>query len=406
MKDIRDLVAIDGRWPGTDAERRASRHLAARLGELGRDAELEPTRVRPNYPVVHVIHALLAIVGSVLSVSAPIAGAALALLAAVSTLGDLTGSFFLVRRLTGARASQNVVSREGGEKPGTLVLVAHCDAARGGAVFSRRSLERRAALGKLIHRQIGPFEPFFWSMIVVLVCAGLRVLEVDALALTIVQFAATVVLIVSVPLLADIALSGVVPGASDNASGVATVLRLADRYGGRLEHFDVWVVFTGAEEGFLLGMREWLRRHKPELPRASTVILNVDKVGHGTVRYSRKEGFVFAFALHPALVELCDQIAEEDVGENRYGARGIVSRAAITDAHAARSSGYPAASIQCLNALDYDPNYHQPTDTPERIQPEALERAYGFCSELIELIDERLGPDVAAGVGELEAEPA
>jgi len=32
------------------------------------------------------------------------------------------------------------------------------------------------------------------------------------------------------------------------------VLRLAERYGGDLDHFDVWVLFPGAEEGLVLGM--------------------------------------------------------------------------------------------------------------------------------------------------------
>ena len=41
MQEIEDLVAFDGRWPGTDAERRAALHLEGRLNALGRDAEVE-----------------------------------------------------------------------------------------------------------------------------------------------------------------------------------------------------------------------------------------------------------------------------------------------------------------------------------------------------------------------------
>ncbi len=393
MREIEELVDFDGRWPGTDAERRAAVHLAEKLERLERGVEVEPVHVRPGYPMTHVIHALLAIAGSVVSVRSPIAGIVLVLVAAISTFGDLGGGFFLFRRLTPRRASQNVVSREHGDKPGTLVLVAHYDAARAGAVFSRRALERRAALGKLIRRPIGVFEPFFWSMVVILACCVLRLLGLEGLLLTVVQFIPTVVLIVSVPLLADIALSPVVPGANDNASGVASVLRLADRYGRSLDHFNVWVLFTGAEEGLLLGMREWLRRHRGELDPASTIFLNIDKVGRGTVRWVTKEGFLVALAYHPTLVDLCEQVAAGDEEENRYGARGVVTREA-TDAYAARSAGFPAISIACLNAMDYVPDYHQQTDTVERIDPQSLERAYGFCSELIELIDERVGPDL------------
>jgi hypothetical protein len=229
---------------------------------------------------------------------------------------------------------------------------------------------------------------------VILVCAVLRLFEIESVLLTVIQFIPTVVLIASVPLLADIALSGVVPGASDNASGVATVLRLADRYGGELDDLDLWVVFPGAEEAFLLGMRAFVRRHRRELDRGSTIFLNVDIAGNGTVRYLTKEGFVIAYAYHPTLVEICDEIRDRD--EGRYGARSMVSRNA-TDALAARAAGYPAISVTCRNALDYAPNYHQPTDTPDRIEPEALERAYGFCCELIERIDSRVGPDLERG---------
>jgi hypothetical protein len=388
QREIQALVDFDGRWPGTDAERRAAGHLVARLRSLGREAELEPTRVRPGYPLTHIVHALLGIAGSVLSVNKPLIGALLVLLAAVSTFGDLTGSFLLVRRLMPVRASQNVVSRSYGGKPGLLVLTAHYDSARTGAVFGRRVLERTATLSKLVRRPLGLFGAFFWSLVVILVCCVLRIIGIDLLPVTVIQFIATVVLIVAVPLLADIALSGVVPGANDNASGVATVMRLADRFGDGLEHFDTLVLFPGGAEGFSLGMRAWLRRHRKELDRGSTIFLNVDMAGHGTVRWHQKSGFVIPLAFHPALLRLCEELAEE------HNARGIVRRT-ISDAYSARSSGFPAVSVGCLNAMDYVPTYHQHTDLPSAIDVDALDRAYHFCSDLITLIDERIGPDLA-----------
>jgi hypothetical protein len=385
MEEIEALVAFEGRWPGTDAERRAAHHLEQRLQALGRATEVEPTSVYPNYPVTHALHALIGIVGSVLSVYTPVIGAALVLFATISAFGDLTGSLYLVRRLTGRRASQNVTSTESGEKRGVVILTAHYDAARTGVVFSRRALERRATLGKLLRRGLGPFEPFFWSLVLILVCALLRLVGFEGTAFTVVQFIPTVVLIASVPLLVDIALSDVVPGANDNASGVATVLRLADRYGGRLEHFDLWVVFPGAEEALLLGMREWMRVHKRDLDRERTVFINVDIAGNGTVRWIKKEGLVAAMRYHPTLVQLCEEIGD---------GRGMTSRNA-TDAFIARSAGFPAITITSRNALDYAPNWHQPTDTPDRIDTDSLDRTYDFCCALLERLDESIGPELA-----------
>jgi len=84
----------------------------------------------------------VAIAGSVVAVENPALGAALMVGALVAMTLDLTGAPALTRRLTPRRASQNVESREDGGKPGTLVLVAHVDAARdsGGWRLARRVL--------------------------------------------------------------------------------------------------------------------------------------------------------------------------------------------------------------------------------------------------------------------------
>jgi Zn-dependent M28 family amino/carboxypeptidase len=223
--------------------------------------------------------------------------------------------------------------------------------------------------------------------------------------LSAVQFLPTVVLIVSVPFLADIALSGPVPGANDNASGVATVLRLADRYGDALDHLDVWVLLPGAQEPLALGSQAWMKRHKRDLDPQSTVVLNVDEVGAGTVRYAAKEGPLLALRQHPRLVALCDQIADEDHDRGRYQARRLTARRP-GDAYAIRSRGLPAITISCAGPLDRAPHHHRITDTPEEIDPDALDRAFGFCSELVELIDEEIGPDIAATAEQQELDEA
>jgi hypothetical protein len=392
--EIEDLVAFAGRGPGTDAERRAAQHLRGRLEALGRDAEVEATWIRPNWPLAHTMYALVGIVASILGTAVPVAGGIVAGTALVAAVLDVGGRVHIGRLVTTRRGSQNVVSREDGDRAGTLVLVAHYDAPHTGFVYGRTA-ELRAALGRRLRRAIGPFEPLVWALFAVLVCAILRAAGVDGLGVSIAQFVATVVLIVAIPILIDIALSDIGPGASDNASGVATVLRLADRYGDDLEHFDVWVLLTGGEEALAEGMREWLRRHRSALDPTSTVFVNVDTVGSGTIRYTRRVGPLLAAALHPRVLELCAQIATEDAEAGRYGARPIVQRS-VDDSLAARRAGFPAISVSCRGDDDHPPNLHRDTDTPERIDDAALDRAFRFCSELIELIDERIGPDVAA----------
>jgi hypothetical protein len=393
FREIEDLTEFRGRWPGTDAERRAARHLAGRLEDLGLDSATEPIHVWPRYHLAHLAHALLAIAGSAISTVNATLGLVLVAVALVAAVGDISGAFHLTRRLTGRRASQNVTARPPASsgRPGTLILTAHYDAARTGAAFGPWG-HRLHALGRLIKRQIGPFEPFAYSLLVLLGCMVARVLGAEGNVLAAIQFAPTVVLIVTVPFLADIALSGVVPGAGDNASGVATVLRLADRYADALDSFDVWVLLPGSQEAMSLGMRAWVKRHRDELDPTSTIFLNVDSVGGGTVRYVRREGYLVANSYHPRLVQLCDRIAAEDAADDdRYGARSIISRGS-SDARVARAAGLPAITVTCRDERDRIPHHHQPTDTPEHVDEEALDRAFGFCSELIELIDEEVGP--------------
>ena len=375
-------MAFRNRRAGTDAERRASNHLKRRLAALGREAETEPITIWPRWPLVHLMHAVTAIAGSALSVDHPLIGLILVAAATLSTLVELTGRAPLLRRITGRRASQNVISAERTGKPGTLILTAHYDAARAGS-----------PAGERLRSRTGPATPFVWSLLVLLATTVAREAGLDGgTALSIVQFVPTVVLIFYVPFLADILLSGTVPGANDNASGTATVLRLAERYRGRnaLDRFDVWVLLTGAQETGAEGMHAWLKRHRRQLDPLSTIVLNVDEVGAGTIRYAVKEGPLLALKQHPRLARLCDQIKEEDT-DQRYEAQSTTSRT-VGDAYAARSRGIPAITISCAPA----PHHHRVTDTAENIDPQALDRAFRFCSELIELIDEQVGPDIAA----------
>jgi hypothetical protein len=145
-EEIEGLTAFEGRGPGSDAERRAAGHLSDRLEEMGREVEVESIQVWPRWPLTYAIHVALAIAGSVISVTVPVVGALLVLIAVILTFLDAIGMAITTRRLLGRRSSQNVISREDGDKPGDLYLVAHYDAGRGGLVFNGTLQERRAAL--------------------------------------------------------------------------------------------------------------------------------------------------------------------------------------------------------------------------------------------------------------------
>src|SRR5215218_1523279 len=184
LQEIEALLAHRDRWAGTEGEHRAAEHLAGRLRSLGRDVEIEPAVVRPDYPVTYVLHILFALAGGAVSARWPRLGIAALLAAIVSGFGDGNARFYLLRRLTRLAVTHNVLSRERGGKPGTLVILAHYDAAKTGWLFDPKALERRVRLGRRLGVDIGLFEPFSWSLQGLLALALLRAAGLKSRALS------------------------------------------------------------------------------------------------------------------------------------------------------------------------------------------------------------------------------
>jgi Zn-dependent M28 family amino/carboxypeptidase len=216
---------------------------------------------------------------------------------------------------------------------------------------------------------------------------------VDGDWLTAAQFAFTVGLIVTVALLMDVWLSPTVPGAGDNASGVAVALRLADRLGAALEHFRVDVVLTGAQESMSDGMRSFLRRHREHLPRDRTVILILDEVGAGAVRYTVREGPLVAVRSHRQLVDLSREIAA-DLGDP--APRPLDNRAP-SDGFRSAYAGYPSLTVTCRDELGLAPRHHRRSDLPEHVDPAAIAAAEELCVELARRLDALVGPELDSG---------
>ena len=327
------------RPPGSDAERRAAQHLAGRLEDLGREVHLEGFSVWPQWATAYAINSGIAIIGGVIAVYAAALGTVIVLIALIATFLDAAGITPTTRRLLGRRASQNVVSFGEREMPGALVLVAHYDS---GPTRTR------------------PLWPMALAMaILLLMCVG-RVGSMSGVALTVVQFIATVVLIVYVALMLDIALSPTSQGESDNASGVGVVLRLAQRLTD-LNHFGVHVVFTGAQKARAQGMRAFLQTHRKQFAPGETIVINIDAVGGGELRETKKEGPLLTVKSHPQLTGYLDS----DPFVNREP----------SDGYAAASAGLPSVTL---------------AGTTDRLEEDNLTEAEEACVRLVEEIDESL----------------
>ncbi len=229
IEAVRRLCSFEGRLAGTDAERRAANDLAAGLRDRGRRVEIEPTYVQPQWALAQALHCLLALAGSLVALNLPVVGFAIVLVTAVSMYLDLNGRFYLLRRIFFRRASQNVVSRgRRRDAAGTLVLCANYDTGRGGSAYGRGWSAVTNRLGALVPAPFSPARLVFWSIAVLLPLIGLRMAELDANWISILQLPPTLVLVLAIFLLVDIHLSAPVPGANVNASGVATAVSIAD----------------------------------------------------------------------------------------------------------------------------------------------------------------------------------
>jgi Zn-dependent M28 family amino/carboxypeptidase len=184
-------------------------------------------------------------------------------------------------------------------------------------------------------------------------------------------------------LLAERELRGVdVPGANDNASGVAVVAELAAELAANpLESTRVIVLMTGCEESGLLGAQAFLRSRDT----SGWLFLNFDSVGGpGTLRFVRREGVVRMWESDPALVSLAEDLSARRPELGLESADGPIGLTYDT-------SPVLAAGGRAMTFVNGDggliPNYHQPTDTPDRLDPAALAAALEAGREMVRAID-------------------
>jgi len=194
--------------------------------------------------------------------------------------------------------------------------------------------------------------------------------------------AARAVLVAGLGLLAERELRGSdTPGANDNASGTAVCVELARSIAAKpLRSTRVVVLLTGCEESGLLGAHAFLRSHET----SGWLFLNFDNVGAGELNYLSQEGLVQWWDADPGLLAIADRIRRSRPElELRRSDRQI---GLTYDATAVLAGGGRALTL--VAAEDgVIPNYHWPTDTPENVDPAAIERAIEVGGEIIAALE-------------------
>jgi hypothetical protein len=379
------LVAFGGRGPGTDAERRAARWLAGELQTVGRDARLESFWCRPNWALAHAWHAALGLAGSLVSVSSPAIGGALVLVALLSAISDALTGRSPGRRLTFERASQNVVvaGAQSGAAPMHLILTANYDAGRTGLVYRTRL---RAAAARVARFAPGPgwLGWFAIALVWVLVTAALRLGGAKGTAIGAAQLPPTVGLVLALAALVELGTARFGPAAGDNAAGAAVALAVADALAqAPLRNASVELVLQGAGEGGGIGLRRYLVAHRRALTPAHTVVLGIAPCGAGQLRWWVSDGQLVPLRYPARLGELCARTA---TAEPHFSARPHRGRGA-TPAFAGALVRRPAIAVGCLDIHGLAPRSHQPADTADSVDPDALDQTVQFALLIADEID-------------------
>ena len=309
-----------------EAERLAAEALASSLHEMGRQAAIQPFWVRPYWWLSQAICAGAGVLGSVIAIRNPLAGLLVAFGALVLSLADET-RFAPLRRLTPARASQNVVSRPHSDPPAGGVYV----------VLTAAIDDRRPARSAAVTRSLILANAV--ALALVGVCVAIRLAGFGGLLLDIAQLLPTLFLLGMILALLD---RGTASPESD-ASACGAVLDLTGRLDADPpENLAVAVVFAGGGDAHAIGLRHWLRarRRKGMSPR-DTAILAVESCREGDPVWWKRDGTVVATGLHPQLRSAAARASGE---RPELGARAV-SGPDATAAGVARGGRWPALAI-------------------------------------------------------------
>lgn len=378
--DITSLAHdIGPRLPGSGKERRAAQHVMERLRETGVAAGLLPVKTPPSFiPVYVTIFAIIAVAVPVVALSRFL-GLLISIFGAGLLVLELV-SYPLLSDLFATRRSHNVlgiipaaVNDEIGEPLRRVILSAHLDTGRAGLLWHRMLVRR-----------------FRLLVLTILGCAGLvpLLLLVNAIhqspVIWVASWVVMAVLLGAAILMVESEWRGVpLPGANDNASGVAVSLSIASAlHQSRLTHIEIWFLFTTGQEAGLVGMTRFLDENSfnPD----TTYFINVDHVGSGRIHFTREEGLLRSRRSSPPLTRLVSDISSH---HPEWNVTSAVHRLLPTDQYAALRRGYQAVTIFALDERAMLPHWHQPTDTHDTVDLETVQTAADLTLALLRRLD-------------------
>jgi hypothetical protein len=184
--------------------------------------------------------------------------------------------------------------------------------------------------------------------------------------------------------LGDVSRRRPVPGANDNASGVAALLGVArDLSATAPASLRVLLLSTGSEETMLEGMDAFLRSHRHDLDPERTLVVVLDQIGWDRLVLRDSEGVLRRYQSDPA-----------DLDRLLSAARATGVALSVeppfptpSDGLAARWAGLPTVFVGSVAANGGYPHYHRPSDLPEHVNLETVVAARKLCVRLVEQLN-------------------
>ncbi len=379
--DVEALAGMPRGSAGRD-EQDAARWAAARLEECGAaGVGVERYAGRTTNSWSFATHSAVALAGQLLG---GVGGALVALASLVSLERDASGRSPWRRRLAGGAEGASAFGRvpAAGERRGAVVIVAHIDTAKTGLAWHPR-VTQLGAQRNLARRAMDPVMGLQAAAIAGSALAAL--LPRRSVVRRLVAIPAAALNLLAIFLNLDIARSPAVPGANDNASGVAAALAVARAFVARPpENVDLEIALVGSEEVGMAGFHAWIERRQAALDPSRTLVLGLDTVGSGTPIVAAAEGAVATHRYPEDALELVDEGAllagEPELQRWRIGG--------WTDPLLALLRGYPAASILSVGP-GYYPHYHHPSDLPEFVDYESVAACARIAAGTVEAWDRR-----------------
>lgn len=396
LEEIKAICCFEKRGPTKEGERRAAEYLKKKMDDIGLNATIEPFKTSPHYYWVYFLHMTAALaLGAVSLITRPLwvpvlAGVLLAVIL-LSFWGDLTTRFHIIRNLIPRYPSQNVVGHKGVENPQKhIIVLAHYDAAKVGKTVFNPELDERIAkfFKEKLNRTPNVMMPMIIAMFLLICVTVARAVAPSGktmwISTGIVQGVASLILTIAAAAFFDIAIGHYVPGAIDNLTGIASCISIAEEVvRNPLENSDFTFLATGCEEAIMMGMVEYMKRHKKELDPEKTYFINLESIGGGTVRYATSEGFVRIKPYSKELISIAEKLKQSgefsEVGtyEVRMGTDGMVPLV----------RGFKAITIIAVNENNIVPNYHCDMDIPENVDISVTKRARDFALRIIRELD-------------------